>query len=114
MEAKPADNRQLILDCLKQKSTAPGVDLQAYLRCRKVSEQKIPEIVTETLRIAEARRAAKTRMQEGGVVTTIGLGGITYAATTGRDGTVWLLWSVVGLGILANGWWKRRKTKKFN
>ncbi|WP_162903319.1 hypothetical protein [Taibaiella koreensis] len=112
--AIPAEERQLILDCLKQRGDVPDADLQAYLRGRKVSEQRIPAIVDKTLKVAEARRLAKTRMQEGGVVTTIGLGGVAYAATTGRDGTAWLLWSMVGLGILASGWWKRKRSKQYN
>lgn len=103
---------QLIADCLKQKITG-SIALEAYLRSRKVAEQMIPGIIAQTLKIEQARRTAKNRMQEGGVITTLGLGGVTYATIAEKDGTVWLIWSVVGLSILANGWWKRKKIKQY-
>jgi len=109
------DTKQFVIDCLKQKlSSGNETDLDAYLRGRGVTEQYIPEIVAETMRIENARRTAKSRIQEGGVITTIGLGGIAYATANEKDGTAWLLWSMVGLGILANGLWKRKKTKQYN
>jgi hypothetical protein len=106
------DELQLIADCLKQKA-ADRSNLEAYLRSRKVAEQMIPGIIAQTLKVEQARRTAKSRMQEGGVIATLGLGGVTYATIAEKNGTVWLIWSVVGLGILANGWWKKKKIKQY-
>lgn len=112
-KTRSAEDQQLIADCLKQLAISPGIDLQAYLRSRKVTEPAIPAIIAQVLQIAEAQKTAKTRMQEGGVVTAIGLGGMAYAAANEKDSSAWLIWSVVGLGILANGWWKRKQLKQF-
>lgn len=109
------DNKHIIIDCLKQKIVS-GVDFnpENYLREKGVEEQSIPLILADLLKIENGRRTAKSRIQEGGVITTIGLGGIAYATANEKDGTAWLLWSVVGLGILANGLWKRKKIKQYN
>ncbi len=100
-----------VADCLKQKAVG-NTDLEAYLRARKVAEEMIPVIVTQTLKAQEARKTAKNRMREGSVIAGLGLGGVAYATIAEKDGTVWLVWSAVGLGILANGWWKRKKLKQ--
>lgn len=104
---------QLIADCLKQKAL-DDASLEDYLRKRNVSEQMIPAIVAQTLKVGQARKTAKSRMTEGGVITGIGIGGVTYATIAEKDGTVWLIWSMVGLSILANGWWKRKKLRQYH
>lgn len=113
-KTRSAEELQLIADCLKQQALSPGIDLQAYLQSRKVAEQTIPSILAQVSEITEAQKTAKARMQEGGVVTAIGLGGMAYAAANEKDSSAWLIWSVVGLGILANGWWKRKQLKQFH
>ena len=108
------DTKPFVIDCLKQKTIAADIDLEAYLKNKGVSELLIPIILRETLKIEQSRRAARSRLQEGGVITSIGLGGIAYATANQKDGTAWLIWSMVGLGILANGLWKRKRTKMYN
>lgn len=75
MKADTGTEWQLVADCLKQKA-AGDTDLEAYLRSRKVTEQMIPGIVAKALSVRQARKTAKSRMQEGGVITGLGLGGI--------------------------------------
>lgn len=115
MNKKLIDTKPFVIDCLKQKiALGSKVDLEEFLRNKGVTDQLIPDILAETLKIEQSRKAAKSRMQEGGVITTIGLGGIAYEAVNERNGIVWILWSIAGLGILANGLWKRKKIKQYN
>lgn len=108
------DTKSFVIDCLKQKDASGKVNLEDYLRNRDVADELIPAILTETIRIEQCRKSAKNRLQEGGVIATIGLGGIAYTTANEKDGTAWLVWSMVGLGILANGLWKRKKIKQYN
>ncbi len=115
MKKATVDTKPFVIDCLKQKLVSGNnMNVEEYLRSRGVKDQLIPQILAEMMRIEQNRRTAKSRIQEGGVITTIGLGGIAYATANEKDGTAWLLWSVVGLGILANGLWKRKKIKQYN
>jgi hypothetical protein len=108
------DNKLIVIDCLKQKIVSgKNFNPENYLRERGVEEQSIPLILADMLKIETSRRTAKSRIQEGGVIAVIGLGGVAYATANEKDGTAWLLWSVVGLGILANGLWKRKKIKQY-
>lgn len=115
MNKKLIDTKPFVIDCLKQKlALGSKVDLEGFLKNKGVADQLIPVILAETIKIEQGRKAAKSRMLEGGVITTIGLGGIAYEAVNERNGIVWLLWSMAGLGILANGLWKRKKIKQYN
>lgn len=105
--------QKLIIDCLRFKLTAPKGDIDLYLRGKGVAESAIPGIIALADRVEQERRTARSRMQEGRVVTALGVGGVVYASVAEKDGAVWLFWSMVGLGILANGWWKKKKIKQY-
>lgn len=115
MNKELVDTKSFVIDCLKQKNAFGNkVDLEEFLRKKGVADLLIPLILAETIKIEQSRKAAKSRVLEGGVITTIGLGGIAYEAVNERNGVVWVLWSIAGLGILANGLWKRKKIKQYN
>lgn len=115
MDKELIDTKHFVIDCLKQKlALGNKVNLEEFLRNKGVTDQLIPAILAEIIKIEQCRKAAKSRMLEGGVITTIGLGGIAYEAVNERNGIVWLLWSMAGLSILANGLWKRKKIKQYN
>lgn len=113
IQAVLTEEDRLIADCLRYLAGVRNGNLALYLEERGVAAAAIPAITARAQKVAQAGRAAKTRMQEGGVITTLGLGGVAYATASEKDGTVWLLWSMVGLGIWANGWWKRKKIKQY-
>lgn len=115
MKKESIDTKHFVIDCLKQKlAFGNDTDLEKFLKNKGVRDQLIPVILAQTIKVEQCRRVAKSRMLEGGVITTIGLGGIAYEAVNERNGVVWLLWSMAGLGILANGLWKRKKIKQYN
>jgi hypothetical protein len=109
MNQTTVDNKLVIIDCLKQKTiSGKRFDTESYLKGKGISEELIPQILVEIARLEDMRRAAKSRIQEGSVITAIGLGGISYAFANEKDGTAWMLWSLAGLGVLASGLWKKR------
>jgi|GEM_PF-1863782 len=110
MKKNLAADRQLLAECLAQK--AGGADPEAYLRSIGMEEQQIPALLAGMLEIDRSRKAARSRMKEGGAVAAIGLGGWIYTMMTEKDSLVWILWSAAGAGIWANGWWKRKKIKR--
>lgn len=115
MDKEPIDTKPFVIDCLKQKlALGNNTDLEAFLKGKGVSDQLIPVILEKTIKVEQCRKVAKNRMLEGGVITTIGLGVIAYETVNERNSMVWLLWSIAGLGILANGLWKRKKIKQYN
>lgn len=115
MGKEEIDTKPFVIECLKQKlALGNNINLEEFLKGKGVTNQLIPVILAETTKIEQGRKVAKSRILEGGVITTIGLGGVAYEAVKERSGAVWLLWSMVGLGILANGLWKRKKIKQYN
>ena len=115
MDKEVIDTKPFVIECLKQKMAfGKDIDLEGFLRNKGVADQLIPVILAETIKVEQCRKAAKSRMLEGGVITTIGLGGIAYETVSERNSMVWVLWSIVGLGILANGLRKRKKIKQYN
>jgi hypothetical protein len=115
MNKEAIDTKSLVIECLKQKlAFGKNIDLEGFLRNKGVADQLIPAILAETIKVEQSRKAAKSRILEGGVITTIGLGGIAYDTVNERNGITWILWSIAGLGILANGLWKRKKIKQYN
>jgi hypothetical protein len=115
MTKESIDTKPFVIDCLKQKlALGKNIDLEGFLKSKGVSDQLIPVILAETIKVEQSRKAARNRMLEGGVITTIGLGGIAYETVNERNSMVWLLWSIAGLGILASGLWKRKKIKQYN
>lgn len=115
MNKESIDTKPFVIDCLKQKlALGKNIDLEGFLKSKGVADQLIPVILAEIIKVEQSRKAAKSRMLEGGVITTIGLGGIAYETVNERNSIVWLLWSIAGLGILANGLWKRKKIKQYN
>jgi hypothetical protein len=115
MNKEEIDIKPFVMECLKQKLTlGNNTNLEEFLRNKGVADQLIPGILAKTIKIEQSRKVAKSRILEGGVITTIGLGGMAYETVKERNGVAWLLWSMVGLGILANGLWKRKKIKQYN
>jgi len=112
MKPLPIDNDEIVLACLKQKLRSSEA-LEQFLRGEGIEESLIPEIIRKATTIDCRRKSAKRKIYEGIFISGIGCLGITHSYNKKVDGAVWVIWSAIGLGILAIGLAKKQKINKF-
>ena len=107
------DNKKFTSYCLKQKLFIRD-DVERYLQLEKLPDELLPTYLLKAEEIIKSQRLVNRRIQEGVFISSVGLLGIAYSYTKKVDGTVWVIWSVLGLGVLTLGLFKKRRNKKNN
>lgn len=105
------DNEKFMAYCLKQK-TFDIEAIQTYLKKEGVADSSLADYLLKAETVIKERRKIKRNIYEGIFITSVGLLGISYAYSKKVDGTVWVLWSALGLGVLTLGLVKKRKSRK--